>query len=82
MEGNTIAVLPHRCSVTQGVLVTEAVIVPALEANNIPVPVNMVKETDWIPEQISSGSTECHPVIQKEHHLFPNSLHPKPCSLP
>ena len=44
---------------------TEAVIVPALEANKIPAPVNMVKEKDWFPEQISSGSTECHPVIQK-----------------
>ena len=64
MEGNTIAVLPHHCRVTQGVLVTEAVIVPALEANKISAPVNMMKETDWIPEQISSGSTDCHPVIQ------------------
>ena len=54
MEGNTIAVLPHRCSVTQGVLGTEAVIVPALEANNIPLPVNMMKETDWIPEHGSA----------------------------
>ena len=48
---------------------TEAVIVPALKANNIPAPVNMVKETDWIPEQLSSGSTECHTVIHKEHHV-------------
>ena len=46
MEGNAIAVLPHHCSVTQGVLVMEAVIVPALEANNIPVPVNMVKQVE------------------------------------
>ena len=54
MEGNTIAVLPHHCSVTQGVLVTEAVIVPALEASNIPAPVNMVKEME-ITSSFDSG---------------------------
>ena len=45
---------------------TEAVIVPALEANNIPASVNMVKEKDWIPEQLSSGGTECHPGSHSE----------------
>ena len=50
IEENTVAVLPHSYSVTQGVLVSskpcsKTVIVPVLDANKIPAPVNMVKET-------------------------------------
>jgi len=51
IEENTVAVLPHSYSLTQGVLVSsklcsKTVIVPVLDANKIPAPVNMVKETE------------------------------------
>ena len=58
-------------------------IVPVLDANKIPAPACEHSEGNGNGFSNNSDSVECHPVvIQKEHHLLPNSLHPEPCSLP
>ena len=51
IEENTVAVLLHSFSLTQGVLVSskpcsKTVIVPVLDANKIPAAVNIVNETE------------------------------------
>ena len=80
IEENTVAVLPHRYSLTQEVLVSskpcsKTVIVPVLDADKIPAPVNMVKET----ETDSPTTLTAQNVIQSDRS---NSICPQTAYIP
>ena len=80
IEENTVAVLPHSYSLTQGVLVSskpcsKTVIVPVLDADKIPAPVNMVKET----ETDSPTTLAAQNIIQSDRS---NSICPQTAYIP
>ena len=80
IEENTVARLPHSYSLTQGVLVSskpclKTVIVPVLDADKIPAPVNMVKET----ETDSPTTLTAQNVIQSDRS---NSICPQTAYIP
>ncbi|CAH3027066.1 unnamed protein product [Porites evermanni] len=80
IEENTVAVLPHSYSLTQEVLVSskpcsKTVIVPVLDADKIPAPVNMVKET----ETDSPTTLTAQNVIQSDRS---NSICPQTAYIP
>ena len=80
IEENTVAVLLHSYSLTQGVLVSskpcsKTVIVPVLDANKIPAPVNMVKET----ETDSPTTLTAQNIIQSDRS---NSICPQTAYIP
>ena len=80
IEENTVAVLLHSYSLTQGVLVSskpcsKTVIVPVLDADKIPAPVNMVKET----ETDSRTTLAAQNVIQSDRS---NSICPQTAYIP
>ena len=81
IEENTVARLPHSYSLTQGVLVSskpcsKTVIVPVLDADKIPAPVNMVKET----ETDSRTTLAAQNVIQSSDRS--NSICPQTAYIP
>ena len=80
IEENTVAVLPHSYSITQRVLVSskpcsKTVIVPVLDADKIPAPVNMVKET----ETDSPTTLTAQNIIQSDRS---NSICPQTAYIP
>ena len=80
IEENTVAVLPHSYSITQGVLASSkpcstTVIVPLLDADKIPAPVNMVKET----ETDSPTTLTAQNIIQSDRS---NSICPQTAYIP
>ena len=80
IEENTVAVLPHSYSVTQGVLVSskpcsKTVIVPVSEANKIPAPVKMVRETETDSQTILTVQN----IIQSDRS---NSICPQTAYIP
>ena len=80
IEENTVARLPHSYSLTQGVLVSskpcsKTVTVTVLDADKIPAPVNMVKET----ETDSRTTLATQNVIQPDRS---NSICPQTAYIP
>ena len=80
IEENTVAVLPHSYSITQGVLVSskpcsKTVIVPVSDdANKIPAPVKMVRETETDSQTILTAQN----IIQSDS----NSICPQTAYIP
>ena len=80
IEENTVALLPHSYSLTPGVMVSskpcsKTVTVPVLDADKIPAPVNMVKET----ETDSRTTLAAQNVIQSDRS---NSICPQTAYIP
>ena len=80
VEENTVTLLPHRYSLTQGVLASskpcsKTVIVPLLDADRIPAPVKMVRETETDSKTILTAQN----IIQSDRS---NSIYPQTAYIP